>query len=113
MTKGSAYDQARREFYEQRMQEDVERRVAKEEALATGAVFGKSMVQVGGELEDQAYERWREYAENTLVESERASISNAGRMSAPPASSREEPDEASAAGLDSLEEDSEENDGER
>lgn len=62
MTSSKAYDQARQEFYAIRHQEDVERRVAKEEALATGAYFGKSMLEIGMELEDKTYEGWKEWA---------------------------------------------------
>lgn len=62
MTKAKAYDQARQEFYAVRHQEDVERRVAKEEALATGAYFGKSHIEIGMELEDQMFERWKQWA---------------------------------------------------
>ena len=68
MSKERAYDQARKEFYELRLQEDIERRVAKEEAMATGAYFGKSMVQVGSEIEDQAYEKWRAWAKKNVME---------------------------------------------
>lgn len=65
-----AYDQARKEFYELRLQQDVQRRVAKEEALATGAYFGKSTLQVGMELEDAAFERWKEWAQERVVVAE-------------------------------------------
>jgi small subunit ribosomal protein S23 len=40
----------------------VERRVAKEEALSTGAYFGNSTLEVGMEMEDQAYEEWKAWA---------------------------------------------------
>lgn len=63
ITKGEAYDIARREFYQLRLQEDIERRVAQEEARATGAYFGPDMMQVGMELEDQEYDRWKVWAE--------------------------------------------------
>jgi small subunit ribosomal protein S23 len=63
MTKPAAYDIARREFYHLRLQEDVERRVAQEEARATGAIFGPTMNEVGMELENQEYERWKEWSE--------------------------------------------------
>ncbi|KFY27894.1 hypothetical protein V493_03221 [Pseudogymnoascus sp. VKM F-4281 (FW-2241)] len=66
MTSAKAYDQARQEFYAIRHQEDVERRVAKEEALATGAYFGKSMLEIGMELEDKTYESWREWAQKEV-----------------------------------------------
>jgi small subunit ribosomal protein S23 len=62
MTSQKAYDIARGEFYALRHEEDVERRVAKEEALSTGAYFGKSALEVGMQLEDQSYEAWRSWA---------------------------------------------------
>ena len=62
MTRPQAYDRARKEFYDLRMQQDVARRVAREEALATGAYFGKSVNEIGMELEDAEYEKWREWA---------------------------------------------------
>ena len=68
MTAEKAYDQARREFYEERLKEDVERRIAKEEAMATGAYFGKSMLEIGMELEDKEYERWRAWAKKEITE---------------------------------------------
>ena len=62
MTRPEAYDQARKEFYDLRLQQDVERRVAKEEALATGAQFGKSVNEIGMELEDLEFEKWKVWA---------------------------------------------------
>ena len=70
MTKASAYDQARKEFYKLRLHEDVRRRVAKEEALATGAYFHKSALEVGMELEDKQYEEWKEWAIKQVKEAE-------------------------------------------
>ena len=70
MTLAKAYDQARKEFYQLRLQEDVERRVAKEEAQATGAYFGKSMLEIGMELEDKVFEEWKEWAANEVVQNE-------------------------------------------
>jgi len=67
MTKAAAYDQARKEFYDIRLQQDVERRVAREEALHTGAYFGKSAMEVGMELEDKEYDDWREWAKKETV----------------------------------------------
>ncbi|KAI9828577.1 MAG: hypothetical protein M1819_006569 [Sarea resinae] len=72
MTQAKAYDQARHEFYEVRHQEDVERRVAQEEALATGAYFGKTALEVGMELEDKAYEDWKEWAVKEIAAVEQA-----------------------------------------
>ncbi|KAL2055530.1 hypothetical protein ABVK25_004338 [Lepraria finkii] len=62
ITKSQAYDQARKEFYGLRLQEDIERRVAREEAMSTGAYFGPSVLDIGMELEDKEYERWKEWA---------------------------------------------------
>ena len=62
MTRAEAYDKARKEFYDLRLQQDVERRVAREEALATGAQFGKSVNEISMEIEDVEYERWKEWA---------------------------------------------------
>ena len=68
MTTAKAYDQARHEFYHERLQEDVERRVVREEALATGAYFGKSWLQIGMELEDKEFERWKEWATRQIAQ---------------------------------------------
>jgi small subunit ribosomal protein S23 len=62
MTREEAYNIARQEFYAARHEEDVERMVAKEEALSTGAYFGKTRLEVGMELEDKAYESWKKWA---------------------------------------------------
>ena len=62
MTSNRAYDIARKEFYYFRQAEEIERRVAKEEALSTGAYFGKGVLEVGMELEDQAHEAWKKWA---------------------------------------------------
>ena len=70
ITSAQAYDKARKEFYDLRLQEDVERRVAKEEAMSTGAYFGKSALDIGMELEDKEYERWKEWATKEVVVAE-------------------------------------------
>lgn len=62
ITKTAAYDIARREFYKLRLQEDIERRVAAEEAEATGANFGPSYLEIGMDLENQQYEKWKAWA---------------------------------------------------
>jgi small subunit ribosomal protein S23 len=61
-SKMEAYDIARKEFYDLRMQEDIERRVAAEEARAVGANFGKSYIELGIELEEKALQQWKEKA---------------------------------------------------
>ncbi|KAI9829206.1 MAG: mitochondrial ribosomal small subunit component [Phylliscum demangeonii] len=62
MSKAEAYDRARHEFYVYRHEEDVERRVAQEEATFTGATFGPSRLAIGMELENQVFEGWKAWA---------------------------------------------------
>ncbi len=62
MTTAKAYDHARQEFYALRQQEDVERRIAKEEAEATGAYFSKSTLEVSMDIEDKVYDSWMTWA---------------------------------------------------
>lgn len=70
LTKEQAYDIARREFYRLRREEDIERRVAREEARMVGAYFGKSALQVGMELEDEQYEIWKKWAASEIAKIE-------------------------------------------
>ena len=74
ITKDEAYDTVRREFYALRQQEEVERRIAKEEAQMVGAYFGKSFLQVGMQLEDQQFEKWKKWAgkEISNIQTERS-----------------------------------------
>ncbi|RYP34705.1 hypothetical protein DL767_004151 [Monosporascus sp. MG133] len=65
-TREQAYDMARREFYALRQEEEIERRIAKEEARMVGAYFGKGFLQVGMELEDQQYEAWKKWARKQI-----------------------------------------------
>lgn len=62
MSKRKAYDTARKEFYRLRQEEEVEKRVALEEAKHVGAYFGKSRLDVGMQLEDQEFENWKIWA---------------------------------------------------
>ena len=59
----AAYDQARKELYRYRHAQEVEQRVAREEALASGAFFGQGPLEIGNYLEDKQYEDWRKWAE--------------------------------------------------
>lgn len=63
LTKEQAYDMVRKELYAIRQQEDIERRIASEEARYVGAYFGKSRLEVGMELEDKTFEEWRTWAQ--------------------------------------------------
>ena len=80
LSRENAYNQARQEFYDARLKEDVERRVAKEEAMASGAYFGKSTLQIGMELEDIEFERWKAWAskEYEALEQQGQASLNAG-----------------------------------
>jgi small subunit ribosomal protein S23 len=71
LSRNQAYDKARKEFYALRHEEEVERRVAKEEAMWVGAYFGKSTLEVGMELEDKIYEQWKEWASKEAEAMER------------------------------------------
>ncbi|KAK4242203.1 mitochondrial ribosomal protein S25 [Achaetomium macrosporum] len=70
MSKQQAYDVARKEFYKLRQQEEIERRIAVEEARHYGAYFGKTNLQVGMELEDQVYEHWKKWATDQIAKLE-------------------------------------------
>ncbi|OJJ03676.1 hypothetical protein ASPVEDRAFT_152142 [Aspergillus versicolor CBS 583.65] len=75
MTKSRAYDVARREFYRLRLQEDIERRVAAEEAQATGATFGPTRLEIGMQLENQQHEIWKQWAKTEAQVVDQASAS--------------------------------------
>lgn len=62
LSKEEAYDKARKEFYALRHEEEIERRITREEAQWVGAKFGKNLVQIGMELEDKSYEHWKAWA---------------------------------------------------
>lgn len=73
ITKEQAYDSVRREFYALRQEEQVEKRIAQEEARMVGAYFGKSTLQIGTGLEDKQFELWKSWAtgETAKMEAER------------------------------------------
>ena len=75
MDRQTAYDMTRREFYRLRQEEEIERRVAKEEARYVGAYFGKTRLDVGTLLEDSEYENWKIWAGK---EAERRELRRAG-----------------------------------
>jgi small subunit ribosomal protein S23 len=62
LSQAAAYDTARKELYRHRHSLEVERRVAREEALATGAFFAPGPLERGMKLEDEQYEVWRSWA---------------------------------------------------
>jgi len=80
LSKSAAYDQARKEFYAHRHQEDIERRVSREEALATGAYFGLSPQEIGMQLEDKEYERWKASAARLAEKRRQLSAGGGGEV---------------------------------
>jgi small subunit ribosomal protein S23 len=69
MTQNAAYDQVRREFYELRQQEHIERRIAREEARFVGAYFDKSRLEIGHEMEGRQFEFWKGWAAHQMGKS--------------------------------------------
>lgn len=65
--------------------------MAKEEALHYGARFGKSRLEIGYELEDKAYEEWKEWADKEVTEAEQQRIAG----SAGPSSSMQSSEDSS------------------
>ena len=63
----AAYDIARKEFYDLRRQEEVRTRIAAEEAESTGAVFGKTPLQWGMQVENTHYDDWERWAKEQVV----------------------------------------------
>ncbi|KAK3344860.1 mitochondrial ribosomal protein [Neurospora tetraspora] len=75
MTKQEAYDKARHEFYKLRQLEQMERRIAAEEARMVGGYFGKDLLAVGMELENRTYESWKKWATTEIARQESARAS--------------------------------------
>lgn len=67
LSNAAAYDTARKEFYRFRHNRETENRVAREEALATGAFFGPSPLDIGMKLEDQQYDAWKVWATKEIA----------------------------------------------
>ncbi|QDS76615.1 hypothetical protein FKW77_007776 [Venturia effusa] len=79
ITKTHAYDIARKEYYFHRHLEDVERRVAKEEAMHVGAWFGPGPLEVGMQLENKIFDSWKRWAlEQAEMESQRSASQYTG-----------------------------------
>lgn len=67
LSEPAAYDQARKELYRFRHAKEVQQRVAREEAMATGAYFGLGPLQVGMKIEDKMYDGWKEWAQKEIT----------------------------------------------
>lgn len=66
MSKDLAYDTARREFYALRQEEEIEKRVQREEARHVGAYFGPNKLQISQTLEDVQFEKWKAWAQDEV-----------------------------------------------
>lgn len=86
-----AYDQARFEFYQLRMAEEMESAVAKEELAMYGAVFASSNMLWGLEKEQEFIDVW------TKVGEERTKIREASRNRSSAGSGADEPAESSGS----------------
>ena len=82
-----------------RLQEDVERRIAKEEALSTGAYFDKSALEIGMDVEDKQFEEWRVWAikQAEALKHQQASTYTSFDQDTPTEIDLEDSDAASAA----------------
>jgi Mitochondrial ribosomal protein S25 len=79
---GLTYDQARKEFYQLRLEQDVERQVEKEEALHYGAYFDGSEIERSLEKEDEAWEDWKTWAYGE-IENDRHKAAGANAVGVP------------------------------
>lgn len=100
-SKCHAYDIARKEFYDARHSQEIERRVAREEALFTGAQFGPGALEVGMLLEDQKFEEWKVWAAKE-VQTQKQLAGSAYTGLADETAVLEVDDDATQEGLDEL-----------
>lgn len=94
ITWDAAYTIARKEFYKARLKEDVERRIAPEEATHYGAKFGPNILEKSIRHEDAAYENWRRWAKR---EQQMRLQARAG-AAAPPVRTRAEAEDIGSEG---------------
>ncbi|KAF9871219.1 37s ribosomal protein rsm25 [Colletotrichum karsti] len=93
LNRDQAYDKARKEFYALRQEEEIEKRVTREEAKWVGAYFGKNKLQIGQVLEDREFETWKGWAKQRamlLEAAQNANYANFGEESTTEAEGAEE-----------------------
>lgn len=74
-----AYEKARAKYYRLRIREDTRTQVAIEEANLFGAVFGKTEIEKGYDVEEKYIKKWRKEAiEETKIKSARNAAPGAG-----------------------------------
>lgn len=98
LSQNEAYDITRREFYRLRQEEEIEKRVALEEAKHVGAYFGLNRIDVGHILEDQQFENWKVWAGKETAKAEARKNSEIEEFTI------EEADNAAAPEVDAVEE---------
>ena len=108
-----AYDEARKELYEVRHRDEVESRIAREEALATGAHFGKSALEVGMHLENKVFEQWKAWAVQQVTRMEQTRSSAYTGTPAQEEADRDDPSESLEGALNQISDSSAEEDGAR
>ena len=67
LSTSAAYDIARKEFYAVRLEQDIQKRVAAEEALSVGAIFDTPYFDIMFEREGQVLREWRNKASQDLA----------------------------------------------
>jgi small subunit ribosomal protein S23 len=78
LTVNEAYDKARKEFYNVRRKEEIQRRISAEEAEHSGAYFGPSILQWSMQIENKQYDDWEEWSRKTVVEQMQRNAAFAG-----------------------------------
>ena len=81
LTIDQAYDKARKEFYDVRRQEDIQRRIGAEEAENAGAYFGPSILQWSMQIENKQYDDWEQWSRKTVTEQMQRNAAFAGDTS--------------------------------
>ncbi|KAM0277587.1 hypothetical protein ACHAQH_005706 [Verticillium albo-atrum] len=76
LPRNEAYDIARKELYALRQEEEVEKRVAREEARYVGAYFGKNKLEIAQDLEDKQYQAWKQWAQGEVLQLEQVRNAN-------------------------------------
>lgn len=83
ITVDQAYDVARREFYTLRRQEEVKRRIAKEEAMHMGAEPEKGVLEWSVPIEDAMYKDWEDWSKQQVSEQISRNAAFSGAVTAP------------------------------
>ena len=73
-----AYDQARKEFYRLRHREELEERIAKEEATFVGAYFVGNKIDRALPIEDRQFNDWKQWADKESHRRANQEVSRSG-----------------------------------